>query len=308
MTYLDDIAEPGTLVCDTDGDGLTINPAEGVLKARREELQREARRLATRGLKLCAELMNREEAWDKYDMYGWSNPPPDELDRVVVVESFTKRGTGKAGMYTFKTMTIELTMAFMTTEERYFSTLCHEWAHAVCHIGFPDGTRVGHSERWQAVMRAMGRTPDRCHTYSVAEAFPNRYVDVVCPYCKTSFGSVTKTKLQNSLNAGLTYGCRACKKKGITLEMAAVAASGPEIAQKFGILPKPPILNLGLDLRAELMEWNDGADDIFRLAKYEKREHLPGALRSLKKLARETSSTVTKNDVKSLIKRLEKHL
>lgn len=311
MTFLDQITEQGTLICDTDGDGLTINPSEGVPKARREELQREARRRASKGLELCRKLMEhtREKIPESYETVlrssGWTPPPDNMLDEVIVWESTSKRGTGKAGMYTFKTKTIDLTMAFLTTEERYFQTLCHEWAHAVCHIGFPDGTKVGHSERWRAVMVEMGCKPDRCHEYSKAEAFPNRYVEVVCPRCKTNFGSVTKNK---ALTDHRVYSCRACKQTGISLKSAYAAAAGAEFVEE-----RPALLNLGLDLRAELMEWNDGADDIYRLAKYEKREHLSGAIGGLKKLLRSDAMKQPYNkrdaaEVKALIKKLENFL
>ena len=301
MTFLDEITEPHIEICDTDGDAVRINPAEIVLSKRtREKLQRDARVLASKGFELTWALSHQI---GHLPTSGWFHPADSALDAVEVIESTSRRVTSRVGSYTYDTMTITLVMPYLQTEEKYFSTLCHEWAHAVCHLGFSDGVRVGHDDRWKTVMVAMGRKPDRCHTYSRAEAFPNRYFEVACPRCKKSFGTVTKAKLQSTQ----TYGCRSCGLTGITLRSANAAATGTVFA---GEKTPDDRLDISLTLRAELLEWNEGADDIYRLAKYEKRKWLAGAIKDLKTFLRGPfgKSPSTQTDVKALIKKLETFL
>lgn len=121
---------------------------------------------------------------------------------VVMVKDHARR-TSNAGTGCAKFVTINLHLN--KDEEEYRDTLLHELAHALCDILYTEP--VGHSQRWKNVMVAMGQPPERCHTMSLAEAYPDKYREHKCS-CGTTF-EFSKRKL-NKMRRGAIFRCDKC--------------------------------------------------------------------------------------------------
>lgn len=50
------------------------------------------------------------------------------------------------------------------TDERFFATLLHELAHAIC-FWVHEKEADGHGPKWKEIMIRLGQEPSRCHSY-----------------------------------------------------------------------------------------------------------------------------------------------
>ncbi len=315
---LDDLLEPQVEICDTDGDAVRINPSDEADGISRITLQKKAKALALVGLEHTRQYSRHQTSRIGTFPHpqGWHPPTDSILDTVKIYEN-PKRLISRSGLYTYATREIALTMPLLNTEEKYFSTLCHEWAHAVCHLGYPDGSSIGHGPRWKAVMVVMGRPPNRCTSHSLADVYPNKFVDVVCPHCKKSMGALNRKKLDALLSEPTMLSkkliCRGCRGP-FTLQQALPTVDGTAIEDRAASMQaawrdemaKPPPMPTS-ELKHELLEWNNGADGIYRFAHRGGRENLKAAIKDLKAFLRSPfgKGKSQQTDVKKLIKKLE---
>lgn len=122
---------------------------------------------------------------------------------LLEVHHSTRAGVRRAGACrTLRGRPVKVTVNLQvcSTRDRYEATLQHELAHAAA--GLLTGKREGHGKVWQAVMRAMGLKPERCHSYDLA-GVPG-LVATRCA-CKTHY--VTARKAAKIAR----YHCAACK-------------------------------------------------------------------------------------------------
>jgi hypothetical protein len=74
----------------------------------------------------------------------------------------------------------------------------------------------------------MQRPPERCNSYSRAEIYPDKYVDIACPFCKKNLGSLNRQKLSNALadpqTLKTTFACKLCRRSGFSLAQAVETA------------------------------------------------------------------------------------
>jgi SprT protein len=88
-------------------------------------------------------------------------------------------------------------------------TYLHELAHVVQRIKY--GSRVkSHGREWQAIMRQLGASPDRCHTMDVS-SYQNKQRRWAYK-CSCQTFQLTTTR-HNKIMRGAGYTCKRCKQK-----------------------------------------------------------------------------------------------
>ena len=91
-------------------------------------------------------------------------------------------------------------------------TIPHEVAHLVTRK--LHGRRVkSHGPEWQAVMRAFGCEPSRCHSYDVSNVATRRDLPAVYCDCQGSAGEhrISKARYKLIGKSGYSIRCRLCK-------------------------------------------------------------------------------------------------
>jgi SprT protein len=96
-------------------------------------------------------------------------------------------------------------------------TLAHEFAHLIAHRVYGACIRP-HGSEWQAVMRLFGVTPDRCHTFDVANAQVRRQQEYLyrCGCREHHISAVRHRRLQRGQ---ADYRCRVCREPIRPVEM-----------------------------------------------------------------------------------------
>ncbi len=130
--------------------------------------------------------------------------------------TFDLRGT-TAGMAWGRSGRIKINMTLYreNVEDFHSDTIPHEVAHVVTY--WLHTARTGHRVRphgreWQAVMRAFGLEPTRCHSYDVSRAKvrTERKVPVSCGCGRWTELGIRRAK--KALRTGGHYGCPYCKQ------------------------------------------------------------------------------------------------
>ena len=100
------------------------------------------------------------------------------------------------------------------TQQDYDQTIAHE----VCHI-FADRLfkcNCHHNWRWQNIMKSLGLSPDRCHSYTSAKPRTHRKSSLLMK-CGCGKEVLIGAKNQRKLFAGTTLWTSCCRQK-ITCE------------------------------------------------------------------------------------------
>lgn len=124
------------------------------------------------------------------------------------VVKFDVRGT-KGGFHRSGELHFNPILYLENQQHYLIQTVGHEFAHYVQRIMFP--TSKPHGWEWKLVMRALGLTPDRCHSYDTSNARVCRRVhkkyEVVCQ-CSTHLVTM---RLLTKIRAGRKYKCKHCR-------------------------------------------------------------------------------------------------
>ena len=93
----------------------------------------------------------------------------DEFSKFRMVQNTV---TSRSGQVSHKKMQVEIHALLLVAgrEEQRDQTLLHETAHVIVGLLFPEsrfrGSRIkNHGREWRAVMRQLGRKPDRCSNH-----------------------------------------------------------------------------------------------------------------------------------------------
>lgn len=123
--------------------------------------------------------------------------------------SFDLRGR-TAGQAYYKEHHVRVNAVLLTENAEAFMTrtLPHEVAHLVAHR-LHGSSISAHGPEWQAVMRAFGLEPSRCHSYDTSRARVGKTYRFRCS-CRTF--EVTARRARNAMVGGLR-----CRKCGTTL-------------------------------------------------------------------------------------------
>lgn len=155
--------------------------------------------------------------------------------------SFDLRGK-KGGQAFLRKNHIRLNSVLLTenTEEFIEKTVGHEVAHLATHTKHGEGV-APHGEEWQAMMRAFGLEPLRCHRYDTTNSAVGESFPFVCG-CATPHMLGTRT-----LKSGLAgrRKCKKCKKilrpkDALLGATAAVATPRPSPPRALVIPPRVP--------------------------------------------------------------------
>ncbi len=112
-----------------------------------------------------------------------------------------------SGRYFTKSNHIELNPHLLDTDEKLTRTLYHELAHAVEMQVFKYG---GHGATWKAVMRRLGRKPERCHSYDTKGLKrKHRVVAKATCGCPERVYEI-KTVRYRKIKKGAKYQCQRC--------------------------------------------------------------------------------------------------
>lgn len=140
---------------------------------------------------------------------NWA-PALDKLKDVYVVDVFNVSRI--AGKWMPLRRQIHMNARLCSTVERYDKTLGHEWAHALAHAAF--GPKVNHGWQWQHVMRLLGLQPTRCHSYDIAEAFPEAFQRIACINVACGQAITLGARMRNKIAAGeRVYVCGRCRTR-----------------------------------------------------------------------------------------------
>jgi len=106
--------------------------------------------------------------------------------------------------------------------EAYRQTVAHEYAHGVVLamreklgrniVGFARKRWAAHGTQWEAVMRAFGREPRRCHNYESAERAVERRVYAYRCACNIEH-KVSIIRHRKARAGKAVYRCSTCKEK-----------------------------------------------------------------------------------------------
>ena len=96
----------------------------------------------------------------------------DRLDRLCGVDTsgveivLSRRGVRRLGSFRYPAkgkpgaLRISISASLLDTEEQFWDTVRHEYAHALVYLRHP-GERHGHDAVWKAACREVGCSPDR---------------------------------------------------------------------------------------------------------------------------------------------------
>lgn len=125
--------------------------------------------------------------------------------------SFERMGL-KAGVAYFLRNEIKINPDYFAANLRdmLYRTLPHEAAHLIAFKLYGDN---GHGAGWKKVMRRLGLTPERCHSYDTSAAQLRRTSKYLysCPKCQTEF-EVGATIHKRSSLGETKYYCK-CKSE-----------------------------------------------------------------------------------------------
>ncbi|MEE8113879.1 MAG: SprT-like domain-containing protein [Nitrososphaerales archaeon] len=124
----------------------------------------------------------------------------DEFSKYRMVRNTV---TSRSGQVCHKKMQVELHAELLVAgrEEQRDQTLLHETAHVIVGLLFPESrfkySRVkSHGREWKAVMRQLGRKPDRCsnHDFLHEAAAKKAKLMYACQRCEHEFPAMRRKK------------------------------------------------------------------------------------------------------------------
>jgi SprT protein len=136
------------------------------------------------------------------------------INKTYPKVSFDIRGNRLAGQARFSDYKIRYNLAIAKANKEMFlkRTPAHEVAHIICHILYPRAS--AHGYEWQSIMRKLGVSPSRCHSYNTSGIPPARKTQkfkYVCVNCGNDY--MVGKKVHNKIQSGARYNCGKCKNK-----------------------------------------------------------------------------------------------
>ena len=140
---------------------------------------------------------------------------------------YDKRGT-TAGTANYRTWTLNFNAVLLTENVEAFiaRTVPHELAHLVNDLVYPEAhateikwtgrgykrtKRDVHGDTWQSIMRTLGASPKRCHSYDVSNAKMEKNITKYQYKCSKCGGVVEcGAKVHKKIQQGYTYTHNGC--------------------------------------------------------------------------------------------------
>lgn len=128
---------------------------------------------------------------------------------------FTKRGT-TAGTANYMSHTINFNPELYVRNVEAFlaDTAIHELSHLVAHQVYRLGRGIritAHGEEWKRVMRSLGVTPSRCHSFDTSETKQKKTTVRYQYKCSCQTFMVSSVR-HNKMQRGFTYRCKRCNQ------------------------------------------------------------------------------------------------
>ena len=129
---------------------------------------------------------------------------------------FTKRGT-TAGTAHYATHTINFNPELYVRNVDAFltDTAPHELSHLVAYQVFSKGRGIRiqpHGEEWKRVMRSLGVTPSRCHSFDTSEVKQKKNVVRYQYKCSCRSNIMVSSVRHNRAQQGAKFVCTKCKQ------------------------------------------------------------------------------------------------
>lgn len=160
--------------------------------------------------------------------YWWTELLYHYQDQIQTVWPFPavrfNRATCRAGWANAYYNVVSLSTHFLYNEPGFDRTIGHECTHIFANK--LHRTNVGHGEEWKRMMRQLGLSDSRCHSYESAKGRESTKL-LLCPRCgqRTRIGKA----IQNKILRGVEKRIFGCCRGDITAQMILTARPYNEV-------------------------------------------------------------------------------
>lgn len=163
--------------------------------------------------------------------------------------SYDLRGT-TAGMAYYRENLIKINPVLLVENltDMLYETVPHELAHLATQKLYPEAHQRGwgtkrrpHGAEWQSIMRAMGVTPSRTHSYDVANTAIRKpgTITVKCSCCDKEYSMGAKRAARLQANPKSMW-CR-CSRNSQLIPVAAQSTPAPSATVTVSSVAKPTV-------------------------------------------------------------------